>query len=80
MTDQTPEEMSEEQRQAMLEEIQRSILSMRMGKYTKARLYRKFHRHYSPAAIARKKKLRKTRRASRQYNFHRAKRRGYSGY
>ena len=61
-------ELSEEQKQEALQEIQQSILSQFLGKRSLEHMKRRWHNHFSPKALARKKAKRKQQKSSRRRN------------
>jgi hypothetical protein len=66
--------MDNENKEHSPEEIQQSLFKLFIGKHRRARALRFWHKHLSPKARARKKRKRKMIKASRKYNFRRAKR------
>ena len=61
-------ELTDEQKQETLNEIQQSILSRLFGKRALEHARRKWHKHYSPKAQKKRKVKRKAARKSRQQN------------
>ena len=61
-------ELTDEQKQETLSEIQQSILARFLGKRSLEHVRRKWHRHYSPKAQKKKKAKRKMVKKSRQQN------------
>lgn len=66
------DELGPEEQKLFLDSIQSSYLKNFGGKYTVSRLLRRYHRTFSPKALAHKKSQRQMARSSRQFNRRRA--------
>lgn len=66
------DELGLEEQKSLLDRIQSSYLKSLGGKYMEARMLRRYHRTFSPKALAHKKSCRQMARSSRQFNRRRA--------